>query len=319
MERRALGGPTGPEVSALCLGALPFGSVVDEPTSFAILDRFVEAGGTFIDTADNYVYWVEGCDGSESERLLGRWLAGRGIRDELVLATKVGAMPTDPDDWSRLEGLSADVIRTQAEQSLTRLGIDRIDLYYAHVDDRTTPLHETVGAFTDLVKAGTVRTLGCSNHATWRVAQARSIARANGWPGYVAVQQRYTYAQPRPGATFGIQRHVDAELLDYVRNQDDLSLLGYSTLMFGAYGRPDKQVPAQYDHAGTGVRLRVLREVAARLGATPNQVVLAWLLGGDPPVIPIIGVSSVQQLDECLGAVDIELDDETRTRLDQAG
>jgi aryl-alcohol dehydrogenase-like predicted oxidoreductase len=319
MEQRRIGTGTGVEVSTLCLGALPFGSLVDEETSMAILDRFVEAGGTFIDTSDNYVCWVEGFEGSESESLLGRWMQRRGNRDQLVLATKVGALPRRFNDWTELEGLSAGVIQRQARQSLSRLRTDHVDLYYAHVEDRSVPLEETMGAFAGLVADGTVRVLGCSNHATWRVERSRAVARAHGWPGYQVIQQRHTYARPRPGATFGVQRHVDDELLDYVRNEPDLTLLGYSTLMFGAYSRADKAIPVQYDYEGTAKRIRVLHEVARDIGATPNQVVLAWLLGGDPPVIPILGVSSVAQLDECLGAADIKLDDDIRARLDAAG
>jgi aryl-alcohol dehydrogenase-like predicted oxidoreductase len=318
MELRRIGDSTGPDVSALCLGALPFGSLVDEETSMAILDCFVDAGGTFIDTADNYVCWVDGFDGSESESLLGRWLQRRGNRDQIVLATKVGALPRRFNDWSDMEGLSAATIQRQAQESLTRLRTDRIDLYYAHVEDRSVPLDETMGAFAGLVADGTVRVLGCSNHATWRIERSRAVARSHGWPGYQVIQQRHTYARPRPGATFGVQRHVDEELLDYVRHEPDLMLLGYSTLLFGAYGRADKAIPEQYDHPGTGERLRVLHEVSREIGATPNQVVLAWLLGGDPPVTPVLGVSTVEQLDECLGAVDIKLDEETRARLNKA-
>lgn len=316
MEQRRIGDSTGPDVSALCLGALPFGSLVDEETSIAILDHFVNAGGTFIDTADNYVCWVEGFDGSESESLLGRWMQRRSNRDQIVLATKVGARPRRFNDWTDLEGLSATTIQRQAQQSLTRLRTDRIDLYYAHVEDRSVPLEETLGAFAGLVADGTVRVLGCSNHATWRIERSRAIARSHGWPSYQIIQQRHTYARPRPGATFGVQRHVDDELLDYVRHEPDLTLLGYSTLLFGAYGRADKAIPEQYDHPGTVERVRVLHEVAREIGATPNQVVLAWLLGGDPPVIPILGVSTVAQLEECLAAVNIKLDEEIRTRLD---
>ncbi len=318
MEQRRIGDGTGPDVSTLCLGALPFGSLVDEETSMAILDRFVDAGGTFIDTADNYVSWVEGFDGSESESLLGRWMQRRGNRDQIVFATKVGGLPRRFNDWTDLEGLSAEVIGRQARQSLARLRTDRIDLYYAHVEDRSVPLEETVGAFAGLVADGTVRVLGCSNHATWRIERSRAVARSHGWPGYQVIQQRHTYARPRPGATFGVQRHVDDELLDYVRHEPDLTLLGYSTLLFGAYGRADKAIPEQYDHPETSERIRVLHEVAREIGATPNQVVLAWLLGGDPPVIPVLGVSTVAQLDECLGAVDVKLDEEIRDRLDTA-
>jgi aryl-alcohol dehydrogenase-like predicted oxidoreductase len=310
---------TGPRVSALCLGVLPFGTTVDEATAFAILDRFVDAGGTFVDTSNNYAFWVPGGTGDESETVLGRWLESRGMRDRVVVATKVGARPTQPGlGLEAAEGLSAKAIRAGVEGSLRRLGTDRLDVYYAHIEDRSVPLEETVGAFAELVNAGSVGVLGVSNHATWRIEQARRIARDHGWPGYTCVQERYSYLRPRPGVRLpeGGHVHMGDDLLDYARTQPDLSLLAYSSLLFGSYTRADKPLPEHYDHPGTTRRLAVLNEVAAELGVTPNQVVLAWLIGGDPPIVPIIGVSSVSQLDECLGGADLVLDDEVRRRLD---
>ncbi|MDX2644618.1 aldo/keto reductase [Streptomyces sp. PA03-1a] len=327
MRYRTLSGGAGPKVSTLCLGALPFGTTVDEETSFAILDRFTEAGGTFVDTANNYACWVDGATGDESELLLGRWLRSRRAREHVVLATKVGARPDltrgtrwidDEGGLGNAEGLAGHVVRAGLRESLRRLGTDRVDLHYAHVEDPRVPLEETVGAFAGLVADGTVGTPGVSNHATRRIAEARRIAAERGLPGYQVVQQRHTYLRPRPQARFGIQRHADAELLDHVRTQPDLTLLGYSTLVHGAYTRDDKAVPGQYRHGGTERRLRVLREVARQAGATPNQVVLAWLLGGDVPVLPVLGVSSVAQLDELLAAADLDLEPELRARLDAA-
>lgn len=139
MLRRRVGGPSGPVVSALCLGALPFGTTVDEKTSFAILDRFVEAGGDLIDTADNYAFWAPGGTGDESESTVGRWLASRRLYDKVVISTKVGARPTVPGSGlETAEGLSAPVIRKAAEASLRRLGTDRIDLYWTHIEDRSS-------------------------------------------------------------------------------------------------------------------------------------------------------------------------------------
>jgi aryl-alcohol dehydrogenase-like predicted oxidoreductase len=325
MRYRTLAGGTGPEVSALCLGVLPFGTTVDEKTGFAILDRFMEAGGTFVDTSNNYACWVDGATGDESELVLGRWLADRGARDRMVVATKVGARPDlsrgtrwidDDGALGNAEGLAAETIRAGAEGSLKRLGTDRIDLYYAHIEDRRVPLEETVGAFADLVADGTVGTLGVSNHPAWHIAEARRLAAERGLPGYQVVQQRHTFLKPRQGARFGCQRHVDDQLLDYAGTQPDLTLLGYSTLIAGAYTRDDKPLLAQYAHDGSAARLRVLREVASELGATANQVVLAWLLGGAVPVLPILGVSSVAQLDELLPAAELDLAPELRNRLD---
>ncbi|GGP63455.1 aldo/keto reductase [Saccharothrix coeruleofusca] len=305
----------GVEVSALCLGTLPFGKYVDQATSFAILDRFAEAGGTFLDTANNYVFW-DGGTGDESEETVGRWMAARGNRDSLVVATKVGARPRTPGTGlDNAEGLAGDTIRAAAEGSLKRLGTDRIDVYYSHVEDRGVPLEDTLGGFASLVEAGAVREIACSNHATWRIAQAHAVSRANGWPRYAAVQMRHSYLRPRPGARLPEAGHalMTEELFDYAAADGDLALVSYGSLLFGGYA--GKPLPEAYDHPGTTGRLAVLREVAAESGATPNQVVLAWLLGKG--VIPVVGVSSVAQVEEAVGGVALELDDEQVARLDE--
>ncbi len=271
------------EVSELCLGTMLFGTRVDEATSFAILDRFVEAGGNFLDTANCYSFRAG--TGEESESLLGRWLRRRGDRDRIVVATKVGSRPEPAGaPWPEgAEGLSASVIRAQAQASLRRFDTDYIDLYYAHIDDPQVPQEETLGAFHQLVAAGAVRALGCSNHRTERIVSARRTATAHGWPTYRCVQQRHTYLTPAPGADFGAQVVADDELFAYARAEGDLVLLGYSPLLSGSYTRSDRPIAREYQHPGTADRLGALYEVADSLGATPTQVVLAWLLGGDPP------------------------------------
>ena len=161
-------------VPPFCLGALAFGTTTGEETAFAILDRYRELGGTFVDTSNNYAFWVNESQGGESEETLGRWLASRGCRDEMVIATKVGARPTVPGaGLESVEGLSGRVIEREVEESLRRLGTDRIDVYYAHVEDRSVPLEETVAAFGACVTRGLVRAVGASNHKTWRVERAR--------------------------------------------------------------------------------------------------------------------------------------------------
>jgi aryl-alcohol dehydrogenase-like predicted oxidoreductase len=312
------GSGSGLAVSALCLGTLNFGTTLDQRQAFALLDRFTEAGGTFIDTANTYAFWVPGGTGAESEEVLGRWLASRNARDRVVLSTKVGALPDPPGaGWPECaEGLSEKVIRGQAAASMRRLGVDHLDVYLAHIEDRRTRLADTVAAFAELVGEGLVRVAGCSNHAAWRIATAREIARAQGLPAFSCVQQRHTYLRPKPGADFGVNPHISDELLDYAREEQDLALLGYSVLLSGAYTRSDRPLPTEYDHPDSHRRLGALAEVADELGVTRNQVVLAWLLRGDPPVLPVLGVSSVEQLDECLGALEVELPDELRQRLD---
>ena len=187
------------EVSVLSLGAMHFGTATDEATSFAILDRYVAAGGTFIDTADNYAFWVNGTQGGESEELLGRWRRSRGVGDEIVIATKLGARPLAPGTsfTDNAEGLSAQVIRESAERSRDRLGMARLDLLYAHIEDPAVPLGETVEAFAALVAEGTVGLLGVSNHWAWRVERARSLAAAAGLPGYEVLQYQHSYLRPR--------------------------------------------------------------------------------------------------------------------------
>ncbi|WP_031007887.1 aldo/keto reductase [Streptomyces sp. NRRL F-5727] len=323
MRFRPLGtradGTPGPTASVLCLGTLPFGTRVDEERAFALLDRFTERGGTFLDTADCYAFWLDGATGDESETVIGRWLAARGNREEVVLASKVGARPTGPGEWpGTAEGLSGEAVRAGVEGSLKRLGTDRLDVLYAHMEDRRPPLAETVGAFGALVEDGTVDVLGVSNQLTWRVDRARALARERQVAGYTCVQQQYTYLRPRPGATFGSCEHATPELLDYVRNEPGMTLLAYTPLLGGAYTNPAKPLPAGFDHPGAAAQLDALREVAAETGATANQVVLAWLLGGDLPILPVVGASSLAQLDEALDAVDLDLTAAQRARLDQA-
>ncbi|MFI9488160.1 aldo/keto reductase [Promicromonospora sp. NPDC052451] len=327
MQYRTLAGAhTSFEVSTLCLGTMFMGTRTDEETSFAILDRFVEAGGTFLDTANNYNAWVGGY-GRDSEDVLGRWLAARGNRDELRIATKLGAAKKDPalplsnTPPTNYQGLAATTIDREARESLRHLGIDHIDLLYGHVDDRETPLEETVGAFGKLVEEGIVGIPGISNVALWRLVEARETAARLGVAPYGAVQQCYSYVYPRPQPVR--TNWATPELLDYARStgtdgRPGLAVMAYSPLHQGVFVRDDKPYYDGSDHAGSRERVAVLRAVAAEIGATPNQVALAWLLGGEVPVIPVFGASSVAQLDEALAAVDLVLDDETRARLDAA-
>ncbi|MEU7830859.1 MULTISPECIES: aldo/keto reductase [unclassified Nonomuraea] len=304
----------------IALGTIPFGTAVDEKDTFAILDRFVEAGGTMLDTANNYPFWVPGCTGDESELAIGSWLAARGNRDRIFLSTKTGARPTVPGDdtLASAEGLSAASIGKAIEGSLRRLRTDYIDVYWSHIEDRSVPLEETLGAFDDLARQGRIRSVGASNLATWRAERARNLSAARGWLPYTCLQLRHTYLRPRPLTRLAESGHALAtdETLEYVRAEPDVTLWAYNTLMAGAYTRPDRPIPDIYQHPGTTRRLAVLRAVAAEVGATPNQVVLAWLLADGH--VPIVGVSTMAQLEEALGAADVRLDDELRARLDAA-
>jgi aryl-alcohol dehydrogenase-like predicted oxidoreductase len=313
------------EVSVLSLGAMRFGTTTDEATSFAILDRYVEAGGTFVDTANNYAYWVNGTQGGESEALLGRWRRDRGIGDEVVIATKLGGRPTAPaDSLSRdIEGLSAKVIRESSERSRERLGMDRLDLLYAHVEDPSVPLEETVEAFGELVAEGAVGLLGASNHWSWRVERARHLAEAAGLAGYEVLQYHHTYLRQRTDlptlrSPDGDLAVTSGDLLAYLRDDPRLTMVAYSPLLTGSYVRADRPLGPEHDHPGTPARRAALKTVAEQTGATANQVVLAWLMGGEVPVLPLVGASTVAQLEESLAAVDLELTPEQRATLDTA-
>ncbi|MFR9798020.1 aldo/keto reductase [Streptomyces sp. MS06] len=326
MRHRTIGSApaTRREVSVLALGAMLFGSRTDEDTSFAILDRYVEAGGNFIDTSDNYAFWTDGGQGGQSEELLGRWRRSRGIGDEVVIATKLGARPLAPGTGfvDNPEGLSAKVIQESARRSRERLGVERLDLLYAHIEDRTVPVEETVEAFAGLVAEGAVGLLGVSNHAVWRVERARALAAAAGLPGYEVLQYQHSHLRPRtdmPSGLFpeGSLGHAGAELLSYLRAEPGLVLVAYSPLLAGAYTRADKPLRADFEHPGTPARLAALGEVAREAGATVNQVVLAWQMGSGLPIVPLVGASSVAQLEESLAAVDLELTEDQRARLDE--
>jgi len=301
-----------------------FGTVQDERGSFEILDRFVDAGGAWIDTANCYAFWEHPTGfGGQSEELLGRWLASRpGVRDRVKISTKVGCEPTEAGRFPETaEGLSAGVIKSGIEGSLRRLGTDHVELYWAHKPDPATPLEETVAAFDELVSTGVVGRLGASNYPAWQIERARQIARTHGSAGFTAVQQHHTYLQPRPATQPTVVHRFGAvtdEVLHYLEHNPDLALWAYTPLLSGRYTRADKPLPAEYDHPGTTRRLAVLDEIAAETGTSRNRVVLAWLTGGDPAITPIVGVSAVEQLDEAVAGVSLELTTEQRERLDSA-
>ena len=314
MEKTALGA-SGEDVSVLCLGTMHFGTVIDRATSYGILDYYTEAGGAFLDTANNYATWVQGGVGGESESLIGRWIMDRRNREDLFIATKVG-FPAPVDDVGI--GLAAHQIEKECNNSLRRLGIERIDLYYSHHDDRDTPFEESLEAFHKLVEAGKVRFIGASNFVSWRLEQARCISHSKGWPEFCCIQQRYSYLRPHSGADFDPQVAVDRSLLDYCSNQE-LSLLAYSPLLRGAYDRSDRSFSDHYVGRDSELRLAALGEVSGELGVTGNQTVLAWLLQSDPKVIPLLGVSNTKQLEENIGSLELALTEEQIYRLSTAG
>lgn len=328
-------GQTGAQVSTLALGAMQMGGATSEPDAIRILDRFRDAGGTFLDTADCYEWWrVRGSRGGESEELLGRYLKGR--RDQVFLATKGSAVPAYSDElWNAdgsanwelarqtFAGAGADTLRHALDGSLRRLGVDHVDLYYVHVDDLGTPLEETLEALDGLVKAGKTRYLGWSNVRTWRLEAIRQLCDRHGWAAPVALQQQHSYLRAKAGNESA--SIVGAEQLDYLAGHRDLQLVAYSPILKGVYDDPAAArtgIWALDNYAGpdADARISVLKEIALEVGSTPNRTVLAWLMHQTTPsVIPLIGPRTPGQLDDLLPALDIKLDAGQLARLDAAG
>lgn len=304
----------------IVLGTMDFGTVVDEDRAFAILDRFVERGGVWLDTANCYSFWVDPSGvGGASERVIGHWLVQRpGARESVKIATKVRQNPLIPHQWPQsAEGLSARAIEQGIAGSLDRLGLDSVDLLWAHAEDRSVDLAETVEAFGRLVSDGTVGRLGAANHASWRVERARQTAFASGVEPWTALQLRYSLVQPRPLAVLREAGHrlMTPDDLDLAQDTG-MAVWAYTPLMHGGYVREDKPFSEPYDHPGTQRTLAVLDEVVSETGTTRNQVVLAWLRAIG--VSPIVGGSRVEYVDEALDSLAVELTPEQIARLGSA-
>ena len=306
-------GNTGENVSTLCLGAMYFGTRQNQAESFQLLDQYFESGGTFIDSANIYAGWVDSFKGGESETILGSWMKERKNRSQIFIASKVGFGYQDVPTTLR-----ADIIVQECNKSLKRLGVETINLYYAHNDDRETPLEETLEAFLRLFDAGKVRYIGASNYLAWRLEKARWLSLINEWPEYCCVQQRHSYIRRKHGTTFNPQVAANEDLFDYVKNRG-ITLLAYSALLSGAYTRPDRNFDKQYLGSDTDNRLAALKAVATETGTTLNQVNLAWMLQSDPPVLPLIAASTREQMQENLDAIEVKLTPDQMLRLDSAG
>jgi aryl-alcohol dehydrogenase-like predicted oxidoreductase len=308
MDAKPLGS-TGESVSELCLGTMYFGSRIDRETAFELLDRYYEAGGRFLDTANIYATWVEGYDEPESESLVGEWLAERGVREEMTIATKLGFSYEDVP-----RSLDPDLIEQEIERSRERLGIDTIDLLYVHVDDPDTPQVDVMETLADAVEAGHVRHLGASNVPAWRIARADRIAAERGWPRFEAVQPRFSYLIPDRGAEFGGQLPASDELIDYC-DQEDMSVLPYSPTLQGCYGRDDRPIPDGYVRTENRLKMEAIEALAERKGVDGNALVLAWMLDREQSTIPVVGVSTMEQLEANLQASEITFSDTERERL----
>lgn len=285
MDRITL--PNGLTVSPVALGAMNFGTTTCKADAFTVLDAYLDMGGNFVDTSNNYAHWQG--SGDESETLLGEYFAHRKCRDRLILATKVGF-----DRHGKGQGLKKEQIEYWVDESLRKLRTDYIDLYYAHTDDPATPLEETMEAFHSLVESGKVRHLGGSNYDTWRFAQANAVAKTP----YTVMQQWFTYLQARgdipPQYTFN--EYTSRERLRYLADQN-IPLVAYSCLAKGGYADPAR-LPTELV---AGDRLATLQDMALQKGITASALAVAWMVNlhrcpGFPRVIPLFGSSKAAHL-----------------------
>ncbi|WP_324751064.1 aldo/keto reductase [Sphingomonas sp. LY54] len=302
-------GDSGLMTPPLVLGGNVFGWTADRERSFEILDRFVARGGTMIDTADVYSSWVPGNQGGETETIIGEWLKRRGRRDDVLIATKVG----------HDKGLSADWIAQAVDRSLARLGTDYIDLYYSHKDDTAVPLEETLGAFDRLVKAGKVRVLGASQIEADRLGEALDISAREGLAAYSVLQTWYNLVE---------RSRYEGALADLVAERG-LGMVAFyglaSGFLTGKYrgaadlGKSPRGGGMEKYLDARGLRvLAALDEVAGDLSATPAQVALAWLAAQPAVTAPIASATSLDQLDDLLGAVELQLSPGHRDLLNAA-
>lgn len=293
------------EVSSLCFGANVFGwSIHEQRAANALLDHLFAQGVNFFDSADMYVQWHPGNRGGESELMLGQWLRDSRIaRDEVVIATKVGKMTSRP-------GLSPENIRLAADESLARLGIDTIDLYYAHFDDQTVPLEDTLGAFSELIDQGKVSYIAASNYSPERLAEAHAISRRLAIPGYIAVQNHYNLVY---------RDEYEAGMADYVESHQ-LAGLPYFSLasgfLTGKYSRQSQpesprvqRVTDTYFSARNFDTLDRLHAVAGRHGVEPASVALEWLRQQPGVSAPIASASHIDQVTPLLQRVQLTPED----------
>jgi len=302
-------GNTDEEISIAGLGCMYFGTRVDERTSFRLLDMYVDHGGNFLDSANKYASWLPGFKGGESETILGKWLKKESAPSDLLISSKVGF------PYGKIpRTLKKEIIISECEKSLRRLGVETIDIYFAHAYDRNTPIEESMEAFHQLKKEGKIRYAGASNYTGWRLEEANSVARSQGWEGYSCLQQRHTYMEPSARAEFNNQEFLSPEIEDLCHAKN-LSIIAYSPLLGGFYSRKKDPLPALYQNALNEERLVSLRNTCSETRHSPTQLVLAWMVSHSPQVIPLLGCSSSSQLKENLVAVTTSLDPEVVQRL----
>jgi len=313
LKKRKLGN-SGLEVAPLALGGNVFGWTADEAMSFKLLDAFVAHGFNLIDTADTYSRWVPGNRGGESETIIGKWLKQRGVRDKVVIATKVG-MEMAPDK----KGLSKAYVLREAEDSLKRLQTDYIDLYQSHTDDAATPLEETLDAYAQLVKQGKVKAIGASNYGVERLAQALKISSQHGYPSYQSLQPHYN-----------LYERADYESkLEALCRQAGIGVITYFSLARGFLtGKYRSEADLTKSPRGAGVKsylngrglriLDALDKVAKQRSSTPARVSLAWLMARPSVTAPIASATNLDQLNDLIEATKLVLDPASIEQLNQA-
>ena len=290
-------------MSDICFGGNVFGWTADQEQSFKLLDRFIELGGNFIDTADVYSAWKEGNQGGESETIIGNYTKAKGNRDELVIATKVAMLETR-------KGLSAKNIVAACDDSLRRLQTDHIDIYYAHSDDLEPPLEETLEGFNSLVVAGKVRHIAASNYTYERLSEALKISAENNFAQYIALQNRYSLVAREPYESDGAKSVVDF----------GISGLPYSTLgsgfLSGKYqeGQSVDSMRAQgvtnnYANPENFALLKRLTQVAEKLNVSNTALALAWLRMQEGVTVPLASGRTIEQLDALMQKVDLSPED----------
>ncbi len=312
MEKRTIGN-TDIAIAPLVLGGNVFGWSADEATSFAVLDAFATEGLACIDTADTYSGWVPGNSGGESETIIGRWLVKRGRRDDVVIATKVAK-------WAKHRGLSPANIAAAADDSLKRLGIERIDIYFAHEDDPTVPLEDTLGAFSRLIESGKVRAIGASNYSGMRLAEALAVSTKHGLPRYEVVQPEYNL----------VARKAYEKDIEPVVRREKVGVVCYYALASGFLSgkyRSEADLSKSKARGGSvqkylnahGLRvLATLDSIASSHRATPAQVALAWLIARPGITAPIASATTPEQVRDIAGATRLSLGADEIAELDAA-
>lgn len=311
-------GRTGLKVSRLCLGTMNFGASADEQTAFSILDRAIDGGINFLDTANIYSTWVDGHIGGESEVVIGKWLKTQSRRHVIVATKARGRM------WDGIngEGLSRHHIIHAVEDSLKRLQTDYIDLYQTHWYDETTPMEETLAALDSLVQSGKVRYVGTSNHPAWRLMKSLWISDVNNLVRYESLQPHYSLFN---------RKEYERELAEVCADQN-IAVIPYSPLAAGfatgKYTRENKS--PDNSRAGGGLIQRlinnenayavvdVLQDIAKQHTVPVAHIALGWMLAKPTITSPIVGARTVDQLEGTLGAVDVQLSDNDIQRLDDA-